>query len=241
MFGVRACGFGIIRVMKKLISIAMVAALSAVCGCAAAKAPRVSILGDSYSTYEGAIPEGNACWYFAAPKNRNDVTEKEQCWWYQAVGLLGGTLERNEAFSGSTVCNTGYGGKDVTTTSFIARADRLGEPDVILVCGATNDSWANVPIGEFKYADFTAADLKTFRPGMAKMCEKLRATYPKAKVYFILNDCLKPVINDSVHEICRHYGIPCVDLKDISKGKGHPDIAGMKAFAEQVAAFVKAN
>lgn len=205
----------------------------------AAAEEKISVLGDSYSTFEGFIPEGNAIWYLNPPKNRNDVTKVEETWWHQAIALLGGKLEKNESWSGATVCNTGYGKKDSSVSSFITRADRLGAPDIILVCGATNDSWAQSPIGEYKYSDWTAEDLKNFRPAMAKLLHDLQKLYPQAAVFFILNDCLKPEINDSVHAVCEHYAVPCIDLKNIDKQKGHPSIAGMKAFAEQVAEFVK--
>lgn len=200
--------------------------------------PRISILGDSYSTYEGIIPPGNATWYRKASANSNDVEKMDECWWAQVVKNLGGTLERNESWSGSTVCNTGYGGRDCASWSFVARVGRLGDPEVILVCGATNDSWANVPIGEYKYADWTAKDLKTFRPAMAEMLADLKRLYPLARIYFILNDCLKAEINDSVHAICAHYAIPCIDLVSIAKQNGHPSVAGMKSIADQVTAVV---
>lgn len=224
------------QMKKSSVAFLLVGALSLLTACTGQK---VSVLGDSYSTYEGAIPAGNRIWYYQPPKNLNDVTKAEECWWSQVVKNLGGTLERNESWSGSTVCNTGYDAKDVSTWSFIARTDRLGDPDLILVCGATNDSWANSPIGEFKYDNWTADELKTFRPAMAKMLADLKRLYPSARVVFILNDCLKGVINDSVHEICRHYGVQCVDLKNIDKQKGHPSIAGMKAIADQVTEAVR--
>ena len=40
----------------------------------------VAILGDSYSTFDGYIPEGNACWYFTTPQGENDVVSVEQTW-----------------------------------------------------------------------------------------------------------------------------------------------------------------
>ena len=211
------------------------------CACAAATlfaGPRISVLGDSYSTFEGWIPRGNAIWYYNAPRNQNDVSKVEETWWHQAVKLLGGTLERNNSFSGATVCFTGYYKEDYTMRSFLTRAADLGDPEVILVCGATNDSWCGAPIGDYKYADWSRRDLFAFRPAMAKMCHELKAFYPRAKVYFILNSELKPEINDSVHEICRHYAIPCIDLTMIDKQKGHPSVAGMRAFAQQVANVV---
>lgn len=42
---------------------------------------KIYILGDSYSTFEGCIPEGNASWYFRAPSDNTDVTDKKQTWW----------------------------------------------------------------------------------------------------------------------------------------------------------------
>ena len=199
---------------------------------------RVSILGDSYSTFEGSIPEGNAIWYFKPPKARNGVESPEQTWWGQTIALVGGTLEKNESWSGSTICYTGYNKSNAKKSSFVTRVPRLGNPNLILVCGATNDSWANSPIGEYKYENWTEDDLFTFRPAMAKMLADLKATYPGAAVFFLLNDILKPEINDSVHEICRHYAVPCVDLKGITKQGGHPDLAGMTAMAEQTAKLV---
>ena len=214
----------------------LILALTALLGMAG---PRISVLGDSYSTYEGVIPQGNAIWYLKSPRNRNDVTKEEECWWAQVVKNLGGMLERNESWSGSTICNTGYGGKDFTSFSFVSRVGRLGDPELILVCGATNDSWANSPVGEYKYSDWTAKDLKTFRPAMAEMLADLKRLYPSARIFFILNDCLKPEINDSVHTICAHYSVPCIDLVSIAKQKSHPSIAGMKSIADQVTAAVQ--
>ena len=68
----------------------------------------VAILGDSYSTFDGYIPEGNACWYFTTPQGENDVVAVEQTWWHQFCREGGYELVLNESYSGATVCNTGY-------------------------------------------------------------------------------------------------------------------------------------
>lgn len=201
---------------------------------------RVTIFGDSYSTFEGYItPSTNETWYFAKGRNNNDVKHVEETWWYQVAERMAWKVDRVNAYSGSTVCCTGYGGADYTERAFITRMDNLGEPDVILVCAATNDSWANAPIGEYKYGNWTEKDLFTFRPAMAKLCWGLRNYYPKAKVLFILNSELKPVINESVTTICNHFDIPVLLLHDIEKQGGHPSVAGMKAIADQVVTAVK--
>ncbi len=203
--------------------------------CATAATPRVSILGDSYSTFAGCIPQGNAIYY---PCDRTDVKNAEECWWYMVIQAIGGQLEKNESWSGSTICYTGYKQTDASASSFVTRANRLGNPSLILICGGTNDSWAGSPIGEFKWSNWTREELFSFRPAMAKLLADLKELYPQAKILFILNSNLRTEINDSVHKICEYYNVPCVDLKNIDKQSGHPSVKGMQTFADQVVAAV---
>ena len=197
---------------------------------------RVSILGDSYSTFRGWIPQGNAIYY---PTSRTDVKNAEECWWHLVTTAIGGKLEKNESWSGSTICYTGYKGSNASKSSFVTRINRLGNPTLILICGATNDSWAGSPIGEYKWDNWEEKDLFSFRPAMAKMLYDAKKLYPNARVFFILNSQLKPVINESVHKICEYYKVPCIDLKNIDKQSGHPSVKGMKAFADQVVEAVR--
>ena len=60
---------------KKMFLVLLMAATVA---CASAQTKRVSILGDSYSTFIGVIPSNYATFY---PNDRNDVTKVEQTWW----------------------------------------------------------------------------------------------------------------------------------------------------------------
>ena len=207
-----------------------------VCAFVCAAEERISVLGDSYSTFRGWIPQGNAIYY---PTKNTDVKNAEECWWHLVATTIGGKIEKNESWSGSTICYTGYRGANAKKSSFVTRIDRLGDPTLILICGATNDSWAGSPIGEYKWDNWTEEDLFTFRPAMAKMLSDAKKLYPKARVFFILNSQLKPVINESIHKICEYYNVPCVDLKNIDKQSGHPSVKGMKAFAEQVVEAIR--
>lgn len=197
----------------------------------------VSILGDSYSTFEGCVqPDTNLVWYHAEPRPSTDVTAPGQTWW----GLLTAgdspyEIEVNNSYSGSTICHTGYRGEDYSDRSFVTRMNNLGSPDIILVFGATNDSWAGAPIGEYVYSDWTADDLYSFRPALACLLDGLCSGHPDAKIYFILNTDLKPEINESVATICPRYGVDIITLSDIDKMSGHPSIKGMEAIARQVA------
>ncbi len=219
--------------MKRLILSLMLAAI-ALCGWGQTKA--VAVLGDSYSTFEGAIPEGNSIWYFKQNNpNLTDVNSVEQTWWTLLTKKMGWTLTMNNSYSGSTICNTGYNSEDYSDRSFTKRMDNLGDnPDVILILGATNDSWAHSPIGEYKYENISKEDLWKFRPAMAYMLDWMKAHYAKATIYFILNDGLSADINESVKTICDHYNVKCIFLKDIAKKAGHPSVKGMQQIAEQV-------
>ena len=226
--------------MKKnlflLIMFSLIAGCSSVCSVRPPQ-PRVSILGDSYSTFKGWIPQGNAI-YYPLPKH-NDVTKAEECWWSIVIREIGGKLEKNESWSGSTICYTGYHKRDASASSFVTRANRLGNPDLILICGGTNDSWAGSPIGEYKWNNWSKEDLFSFRPAMAKLLHDLKQLYPQARIFFILNSQLKAAINDSVHQICARYNIPCIDLKNIDKQSGHPSVKGMQSFADQVVEAIR--
>lgn len=200
---------------------------------------KVSILGDSYSTFKGyVLPDTNAVWY-PSPDDRNDVLKVEQTWWYRFIHNYGYRLEVNNSFSGSTVCHTGYRKEDYSDRSFVTRMDKLGNPDIILIFGATNDSWARSPIGGYKYADWTREELYTFRPALACLLDGVHRLYPDAEVYYLLNSELKEEINESVYTVCDHYGVPVVTLYDIDKQRGHPSIAGMEAISVQLHEFME--
>jgi hypothetical protein len=71
------------------------------------------------------------------------------------------------------------------------------------------------------------------------MLDYMTKRYLNVEMYFILNSELSDGINASVYTICDHYKVPVITLHDIEKKAGHPSVAGMKAIAEQVDAFVR--
>ena len=196
---------------------------------------RISILGDSYSTYQHYIPEGNEPWYFEKMDARNtDVSDVRQTWWWQVIKEGGYLLEKNESYSGATICYTGYNDDDYSPRSFITRLPRVGSPDILLIFGNTNDSWCGAKVGEYIYQDWKRADLYTYRPALAKLLDDAQCRYPNVRIYFIQNTDLRADIVESTNTICKHYGIPVIQLKDIEKKSGHPNQKGMKAISSQV-------
>ena len=226
--------------MKK-ITLTILAVLMA--GIAVAQTKAVSILGDSYSTYEDFVtPSTNELWYYAKnSEQKTDVKDVRQTWWHQLIKENGWRLAVNNSYSGATISYTGYDGNDYSPRSFNTRMDNLGQPDIIFIFGATNDSWAGSPIGDFKYEDIKKADLYEFRPALAHMLRWMTDRYVNTEIYFILNTELKDEINTSVKTICAHYGVPVITLTEVDKISGHPSVKGMRQIADQVNSFLKSN
>lgn len=198
----------------------------------------ISILGDSYSTFKGyVVPDSNYVWYPQENPANNDVQDVRQLWWQQLIrNHQGYRLCQNNSFSGATICHTGYDGADYSDRSYCTRLWNLGSPDVILVFGGTNDTWAKSPIGDFQYGNWQKGDLYKFRPAMAYVLENLQNRYPGVRIYVIINDILSDEVTASMKTICQHYHVSYIQLHDIDKQWGHPSQKGMQQIAEQVAA-----
>lgn len=207
---------------------------------AGAQKRAVSILGDSYSTFKDfVVPDTNFVWYPRDSVKHNDVTDVRQTWWHQFVRQGNFRLCQNNSFSGATICNTGYKGEDYSDRSYVTRARYLGSPEVIIVFGGTNDTWAKSPVGEYKYGDWTAQDLYSFRPAMACLLSSLQDRYPGAEVYVVINDILSKDVTASMQVISDHYGVRWILLHDIDKQWGHPSQKGMTQIAEQLSEVIK--
>ncbi len=106
---------------------------------------RVSLIGDSISTFAGYIPAGYTPFY-----PTGSVTSVTQTYWYKLIynKMSNAKLDRNMAWSGTTVTrivNSKYEGEHWYGNDFCARfiKDGMGNPDVVLIHGGTNDIWEN--------------------------------------------------------------------------------------------------
>lgn len=226
--------------MRKLFFILLGALLA---GTVTAQTMSVSVLGDSYSTYEDFVtPATNELWYYAKNSEaKTDVKEVRQTWWHQVIKENGWRLCLNNSYSGATISYTGYDGNDYRARSFNTRMNNLGSPDIIFIFGATNDSWAGSPVGEYKYEGITEGDMYYFRPALARMLKWMTDYYLNTKIYFLLNDDLRDEIDESVKTICAHYGVPVIELTAIDKISGHPSVKGMRQIADQVNQFLNSK
>ena len=105
---------------------------------------RVSVIGDSISTYRGYIPYGYGAHY---PTTDGDLNLVGQTYWYRLIydHMQNARLERNIAMSATAVArttNTAYESKTWFGYDYCARfiaQNGVGNPDIVIIHGGTND------------------------------------------------------------------------------------------------------
>lgn len=199
----------------------------------------IFIMGDSYSTYEGYIPEGYLFYYSDGRKDSPIVKGVEKTWWKIFSNKNNLNIVFNDSFSGSTICNTVRESLSVES-SFVNRIDKYisekffieNKIDTMFIFGGTNDSWIDAPVGKLKYSDWTAEDLKCVLPAFCYLIDRAKKTVED--VIVIINTDLKQEITTGFVEACEKNEIKYLCLKEIDKENGHPTELGMKQISEQV-------
>ena len=219
--------------------------------------PKITVIGDSISTYSGYSIYA----HHYQNGSYGQFTSVDQTWWMVFAHEVGGTLSCNAAWTGTCVAGTG---DSPMSSAYRLNTERLGEPDIFLICAGTNDARVDPPIalGEFQYDDLANADLTKFRPAFARMLDFYRANYPQADIVVVVNtdiDTLFGITDEqwepyaaSMEMIAAHYGAISVRVHDVEKaveswaqsssGKVnvHPTVAGMATMGQQVAAAYRA-
>lgn len=204
---------------------------------------KVSILGDSISTYQGFTPYPSNYQY---PKGSyTDFTSVSQTWWHQIIydKMTGAKLEVNSSYTGTCVQETtekghpGYG--------FLHRYAELGDPDVILINGGTNDSWSySLPVGTLDFSIATDnLDEYQFAQAYDKLIRLTKAKYPSAKIACIIGDNVMDAANTAyaqvIRDVCEHYDLPYAqvvfpDRAAMTYDNVHPNVDGMEEMASQI-------
>lgn len=206
------------------------------------------ILGDSYSTFEGWIPEGYECWYYKNGRAETDVNKVEQTWWHQLIEATGANLVKNESYSGTLISHSGYNKLDYFKKSFVTRLNKVIEQglfaqnriDTVFIFGGTNDTWAETPIGKPQYDNWTTEDLYASVPAFCYLLHRVKEVAPKARIITIFNSDLKESLVEGCKEACERYGAERIELQNIEKENGHPNVQGMKQIFEQVLEYINA-
>ena len=128
----------------------------------------ISVLGDSISTFAEVSPPGGV-YYAPSAGPVTGVRSAEDTWWMRTIRGLGGTLLRNDSWSGSTVSP---GGAMPAGSPSRIRKLATGEhmPDVVLVMTGLNDVNRSI-------------DPSVFARAYEEMLHRLRTAYPSAAIW----------------------------------------------------------
>ena len=136
---------------------------------------KVSILGDSISTYIGYNPRGYAVYYKDDKAYDNEINSVNDTWWKQVIDGLGGELCVNNSYSGSLV--TGAFAPSACSAERCASLHDETVPDIILIYMGTNDRGFEMNLGENR-----PNDTMGFYGAYRAMLRQIKNNYPTAKI-----------------------------------------------------------
>ncbi len=171
---------------------------------------KVSLLGDSISTYQGFMFSDNSLtmnkWYPDSGNTYdNQILNEQETWWWKLIygEMTNARLEVSNAYSGTAVCYLeGRSEHQVTTNCFQRRAYLydFGAPDILIYYGGRNDfgsfgSASDVNLGTYTEEALEAAwngasgtFFDNYAQGSVGILRDFHANHPAAKVLVIMHD-----------------------------------------------------
>ena len=209
------------------------------------KGKRISILGDSISTYRGASNNADACSStYVNPYHYKEPFPIEKTYWMQIINRFGMTLCVNNSWSGGNLS-----GKN-DETSGLNRANRLADnngeqPDFIILFMGTNDLGRAVNPDVFSndYASTLEIIGKNY-PDATVCCVNIpdRDTYlkPRAEIFNQIIDSAVKAAGESFFVADLYHSRLNNDFYYLNTTDGlHPDEDGMTIIAEIVEEAIK--
>lgn len=225
------------------------------------KNQKVSILGDSISTYDGI--SNNPIYNLTLYNNKTLYRfpfKIEDMWWQKVISHFNWTLLVNNSYSGSSVSDIRIDplkGKTYKTRAISLHNNEDINPDIIIIYMGVNDLMDNATCNNvFNKEYFDKIESVDFIPttnnfdeSYALMIYNIINKYQNAKIICLnmplmecndLNTCIK--YNNAINQITNHYGVNVVDLynsriNDYTKftiDGCHPNEKGMEEIANCV-------
>lgn len=186
------------------------------------KGKKLSILGDSISTYTGYVTEGNSVYYTGSNCRVSSVNDM---WWKKLIDATGMILDTNESYSGSYVTTT----VSEATAGCMNRCQNLGNPNVIIVYMGINDFNNEVAIGTYNGSQTFPSVTTTFREAYAIMLNKILTAYKTAEVWVCTlpydersgatgfpeandNSVLLYTWNEAIRELAKLFGVKVLEF-----------------------------
>lgn len=229
----------------------------------AKQALRLSVLGDSISTFDGVSNDTSANSTLAFNKQfypRFDIVSSNQTWWQLTTQMTGMSVLVNNSWSGSLVTkNTGRAWQSRCQNLHNDKANV--SPDVIALYMGTNDL-GQVEVGRFgKLKDVYNEDTgyvtpQTFAQAYAICVHKMKTAYPNAKIFvftlpqssYSVDESMLQQFNDIIGQIANYFDCVVVDLMAMdgyhytthTSDNLHPNRQGMLCIADYFARCVEA-
>lgn len=201
-------------------------------------ARRISVLGDSISTFQDYTPPSGV-YYAPSFGSVTGVASAEDCWWMRVIRAIGGELLRNDSWSGSTVCSQG-----AMPACSPSRVKRLrGEdgrpPELVLVYTGLNDVERRIPAEVFREEyQLMLRRIKEQYPGVEVCCGTLVSGYLgdspfRQFAYFQKRlDAYNQAIRDAAQaEDCQVADMAALGKEYASMDGLHPNGRGMEQLA----------
>ncbi|HJA93645.1 MAG TPA: SGNH/GDSL hydrolase family protein [Candidatus Eisenbergiella merdipullorum] len=148
---------------------------------------KLSILGDSISTFDGYIPTDYNIFY----PGSGDISTVEKTWWWQVMNKTGMELNANASSSNTTITgdslDTTGSAPGCSTKRMIdlTPGDDGPAPDILIVFMGTNDFLRSVELGTFtEPSKQDEGIVNNFCDAYELMIQKLNALYPNAEIYY---------------------------------------------------------
>lgn len=228
---------------------------------------KVSIIGDSISTFEGYNPQGFAVFYNEEKQQQAGIVNVTDTWWQTVIDFFGAKLLVNNSWSGSRATKLPGNNELFPSGCSDERTNGLHlgvmKPDVILVYIGTND-WAYGVLtgGETRIIEGDIHEL--FYQAYHEMIDKLKKNYPQAEIFcftlsttFMSSNCKFSfphkhggthieVYNNIIKQIADNSGCRLIDLYDYSMpydalDGSHPNQQGMATIAREVIRSIAGN
>lgn len=198
---------------------------------------KVSILGDSVSTFEGTSPEKYYAHYKGHTRDESGVKDLFDMWWMQVIHSIDAVLCKNDSFAGS--CVSPLTKHNATLLRRLKNLDGDDKPDIIFIMLGTND------FGRGLHTK-SRCNMFTFFAGYRKMVERIKKYYPDAEIYcsgvYATDTMLRQghdieSYNGCIKEVVETYSLHYVDSvilqkKDTHDGL-HPNNVGMTKIARK--------
>ena len=241
--------------------------------------PKIAVLGDSYSHHHDFSTWGDASYHNSYPTEAFGLTYVGDMWWAKLAQTLGGSAKSYAQGS----CGYSYLGNNMDAAhasvakdhSLIKQVDNL-DPDteVIILFAGLNDDYNTKISKKTDYADdwhlskpweSNESLLNDLYPAVCCVCDKIKARFPDADVFFVLSTRMYPTDMSTCatdYQLGFQFGADTLIAKvaklyfgenanvlqllnkksdPFTKQNGHPNVNGARMIYDQVLPFVQAH